>query len=252
MTSSERYHIDRFRHEALEEVGSTNTFCLERARVGDPGPLWVTARRQLDGRGRRGRTWISEPGNLFASLLLTDPGPQEALGSLPIAVALALYRAIAAVGPWLRDRLRIKWPNDILIDGKKISGILIEADPLPNGARAVVIGIGVNVMHSPDNPLYPATTLRQSDVTTSAEDLFAHLYRELALVLVEWDEGRGVGAIVDAWKAHLSGLGQKITVNLPDRSLSGTFYAIDNEGFLHLALPNGDVMRIASGDVFFS
>jgi BirA family biotin operon repressor/biotin-[acetyl-CoA-carboxylase] ligase len=252
MVANSIFAIAQFRHEALGDVGSTNTLCLERARAGDPGPLWLTARRQLSGRGRRGRTWISEPGNLYASLLLTDPAPAEMLGSLPIAVALALHRAVASVGPWLGDRLRIKWPNDLLVDGAKISGILIEAEQLADGRRAVVIGCGVNVTHKPDHPLYPAMTLAEAGVSTSADDLFAHLFQEMAVVLAQWDSGRGVAGVVDAWKERLAGLGAPITVNLPDRSISGVFSAIDLDGYLHLKTADGAVLRIASGDVFFS
>jgi BirA family biotin operon repressor/biotin-[acetyl-CoA-carboxylase] ligase len=247
-----RYAIGRFRHEALDDVGSTNTVCMERARDGDPGSLWITARRQLGGRGRRGRTWISEAGNLYASLLLIDPAPVSTLGSLPIAVALALYRAIVAEMPWDADRIAIKWPNDVLIDDRKVSGILVEAENLPDGRHAVVIGCGVNIAHRPDNPLYPSITLNEAGATTSPEKLFAHLMQTLAEVLTLWDEGRGVAAVVREWKSHVKGIGKPITVNLSDRSISGVFSAIDDDGLLQLQLPDGGVMRIASGDVFFS
>jgi BirA family biotin operon repressor/biotin-[acetyl-CoA-carboxylase] ligase len=247
-----RNAVDRFRHEALGDVGSTNTVCMERARAGDPGHLWITARRQLGGRGRRGRAWVSEPGNLYASLLLIDAAPAAALGSLPIAVALALYRAISAEMPFAGDRIAIKWPNDILVDGGKVSGILVEAENLPDGRQAVVIGCGVNIAHRPDNPLYPSITLSEAGAITSPENLFAHLMQELADVLSLWDEGRGVAAVVAEWKRHVKGIGAPITVNLPDRSISGVFSAIDDDGLLQLKLPTGEVMRIASGDVFFS
>jgi BirA family biotin operon repressor/biotin-[acetyl-CoA-carboxylase] ligase len=247
-----RNAVEQFRHEALDDVGSTNTVCMERAHAGDPGRLWITARRQLGGRGRRGRAWTSEAGNLYASLLLIDPAPIGALGSLPIAVALALYRAVAAELPFAGDRLAIKWPNDILIDGKKLSGILIEAENLPDGRHAVVIGCGINIAHRPDNPLYPSITLSEAGAATSPENLFAHLMQELAEVLSVWDEGRGVATVVQAWKRHVKGIGSPITVNLPDRSISGTFSAIEDDGLLQLRLPTGELMRIASGDVFFS
>jgi len=253
MTSrSTRTGIDRFRHQALGDVGSTNTVCMEMARAGDPGNVWVTARRQLGGRGRRGRVWVSEAGNLYASLLLIDPAPMAALGSLPIAVALALYRAIVGEMRWAAERVSIKWPNDILVDDMKVSGILIESENLGDGRQAVVIGCGVNIVNRPDNPLYPTITLSEAGVTTSPDSLFAHLMQELSAVLTEWDEGRGVAAIVRSWKQHVKGIGGAITVNLPDRSISGTFSGIEDDGRLQLRLPAGDVMAIASGDVFFS
>jgi BirA family biotin operon repressor/biotin-[acetyl-CoA-carboxylase] ligase len=249
--SQSAYRLDTFRHIALDDVGSTNTECLERARAGDPGRLWITARRQLGGRGRRGRTWISEPGNLYSSLLLVDPAPQAALAELPLVVALALHRAISAEMPFADDRIRIKWPNDILVDGRKVSGILIEAEGLPDGRGAVVIGCGVNIAHKPENPLYPATSLSEAGASTSPEALFARLMVELAHALDVWQAGAGIDEIVASWKALVHGIGGPITVNLPDRSLSGIFAGIEKDGLLALRLDSGETLRIASGDVFF-
>jgi BirA family biotin operon repressor/biotin-[acetyl-CoA-carboxylase] ligase len=252
MTSVQgEYLPDTFRHIALGDVGSTNTACFEHAREGDPGRLWITARRQLGGRGRRGRTWISEPGNLYASLLLINPAPPAALASLPLVVALALHRAIAAEMPFVGDRLRIKWPNDVLIDGRKVSGILIEAETLPDGRSAVVIGCGVNIAHMPENPLYPATSLSEAGASTSPDAIFARLLVELAHALEVWQAGEGLDSIVSSWKALVHGVGQPITVNLPDRSLSGIFAGVERDGLLTLRLDTGDTLRIASGDVFF-
>lgn len=245
------YRLDTFRHIALEDVSSTNTVAFEHARSGDPGRLWITARRQTGGRGRRGRTWISEPGNLYASLLLIDPAPKTALASLPLVVALALHRAISAEMPFAGDRVRIKWPNDVLVDRAKVSGILIEAEMLADGQNAVVIGCGVNVAHKPDNPLYPAISLTEAGASTSAEALFARLMVELAHALDVWQGGEGVDSIVSAWKELVHGIGQPITVNLPDRSLSGIFAGVERDGLLALRLDGGEILRIASGDVFF-
>jgi BirA family biotin operon repressor/biotin-[acetyl-CoA-carboxylase] ligase len=213
--------------------------------------LWITAGRQTGGRGRRGRPWVSEPGNLYASLLLIDPAPVAAVGSLPLVVALALYRAVSQEMAWSSDRLSIKWPNDLLIDGKKLSGILIESEKIAEAHQAVVIGCGVNIAHKPDNPLYPAISLQEAGIVTSPETLFARLMQEMAATLELWDEGRGIADIVAAWKQHVHGMGKPIKVNLPDRSISGIFAGIDDNGLLILALSGGDVMHIASGDVFF-
>src|SRR5690349_8150314 len=101
-------------HDVLD---STNVEALRLARQGEHGPLWITARRQTAGRGRRGRSWISEPGNLYATLLLTEPGPVEHWPQLSFVAALAAHDAIVEVAPELAARLAIKWPNDILLDG---------------------------------------------------------------------------------------------------------------------------------------
>ena len=241
-----------FRHIELGDVASTNVECMERARAGDAGRLWITAARQTGGRGRRGRTWVSEAGNLYASLLLIDPSPWEAMASLPLAVTLAVHDAVAAVLPDHAEGLRIKWPNDLLIHGHKTAGILIEAEQLADGRRSVVIGCGVNVAHRPEAGLYPATCLADQGSAATPQELFAHLVVSMDKVLTEWDRGNGLAAIRQAWIQRADGIGKPVTVNLPDRQIHGLFDGIDGEGRLMLAMPDGSTQMIASGDVFFS
>lgn len=246
-----RGSLDDFRHVALNEVGSTNSECLTRAREGDRGNLWITAARQTGGRGRRGRAWFSEPGNLYASLLLIDPAPIELLHSLPLAVAVAVHRAIRKVMPLAGAPVEIKWPNDILIDGKKTCGILLEGESLADGRRALVIGCGINIAVTPDGALYPVTSLRNEGASVSPDELFAHLFLTMAETLSVWDQGRGVAHIIDQWRAAARGIGETITVNLPDRSLSGRFAGIDQDGRLMLDTGSSTMQTIAAGDVFF-
>jgi len=246
-----RFSLDAFRHEALREIGSTNSECLARARAGDFGLLWITAGRQLAGRGRRGRAWTSEPGNLYASLLLIDPAPPERIASLPLAVAVAVHAAIRSVLPAGGEPLEVKWPNDILIGRKKTCGILLEGEALPDGRRALVIGIGINIRHMPDGAPYGVTRLADHGANVSPEEIFAHLFREMAEVLKVWNEGLGTAEISRRWRAVACGIGEKITVNLPDRSLVGTFAGIDDRGFLMLDTGRGGFQPIAAGDVFF-
>jgi len=242
-----------FRHIELGDVASTNLECMERARAGDAGQLWITAVRQTGGRARRGRNWVSEPGNLYSSLLLVDPAPWEALASLPLMVTLAVYEAVASVLPGeARAELKIKWPNDVLIAGRKTAGILIEAEQLADGRRAVVIGCGINVAHRPDTGLYPATCLAEQGSAVTPQELFARLVVSMDQALTDWDQGRGLWRIRDGWIARAQGIGQPVTVNLPDRQIHGLFDGIDNEGRLMLAMPDGNKQMIASGDVFFS
>jgi BirA family transcriptional regulator, biotin operon repressor / biotin---[acetyl-CoA-carboxylase] ligase len=239
------------RHEALSDTSSTNTECLARARAGDGGLLWVTAERQTGGRGRRGRPWVSERGNLYASLLLIDPAPMERLASLPLAIAVAVHQAIRSVLPPGAEPLEVKWPNDILIGRKKTCGILVEGERLANGRHAVVIGIGINVSVMPDNPIYPVTCLRDQGSAASPEELFAHLFASMAEVLDIWNEGLGITEVTALWRSVACGIGEKITVNLPDRSISGYFAGIDDNGLLMLDTGTGRMMPIAAGDVFF-
>lgn len=246
-----RLTLDDFRHTALGDVGSTNTECLIRARAGDPGLHWITATRQLEGRGRRGRAWVSEPGNLYASLLLIDPAPMDKLHSLPLAVAVAVHRAIQAVMPPGSNPVSIKWPNDILIAGKKCCGILLEGEGLHDGRHALVIGCGINVALAPDHGLYPVTNLKAEGAAVSPEELFSHLFRSMGEALNVWNRGQGIAEIIAQWRSAAGGIGQKITVNLSDRSLSGRFEGIDEDGRLMLDMGAGVVHRIAAGDVFF-
>jgi len=242
-----------FRHVELGDVASTNIECMERARAGDPGGLWITAVRQTGGRARRGRNWVSEPGNLYSSLLLIDPAPWEALASLPMAVTVAVHDAIASVLPAdAAEALRIKWPNDMLISGRKTSGILIEAEQLADGRRAVVIGCGVNVAHFPEAGLYPATCLSDQGSAATPQELFARLVVSMDHTLKAWDQGRGLAIIREAWIDRAQGIGSPVTVNLPERQIHGLFDGIDDEGRLMLAMPDGSRQMIASGDVFFS
>ena len=246
-----RMSLDDFRHEALAQVGSTNTECLERARKGALSGLWITAQRQTGGRGRRGRAWFSEPGNLYASLLLIDPAPMDRLGSLPLAVAVAVQDAMSRIMPLDGPDVLVKWPNDILVDRRKVCGILIEGETFPDGRHGLVIGIGINIAVAPDAGLYPVATLRDFGSTVSPEDLFVHLFQSMALTLALWNGGQGIVAIMERWKRVAGGIGENITVNLPDRSISGRFSGIDDTGLLKLETDDGGTRLIAAGDVFF-
>src|SRR5947209_11937916 len=140
---------------AHEVLGSTNAEALNLARQGERGPLWVTARRQSAGRGRRGRAWISPPGNLYATLLLTAPAPGERWPQLSFVAALAVHDALVEVASDCRPLMAIKWPNDLLLAGAKFAGVLIEGE----GDGAVAVGIGVNCARHPADTDYPATDL---------------------------------------------------------------------------------------------
>ena len=150
-----------YRHQAFTDVSSTNTLCLEAAQNGDQGGLWITAERQVQGRGSRGRQWVSEPGNLYASLLLRAPGPDEKLHTLTFAASLAIRDAIYTLPDANSADVELKWPNDVLLNGRKTSGILLESHYV-NEARFVIIGIGVNIRHFPSETLHPATSLKEA------------------------------------------------------------------------------------------
>lgn len=244
--------LNDYRHLALGDVGSTNSEAMARARAGDPGNLWITARRQLQGRGRRGRPWISEEGNLYASLLLLDLAPVARLGTLPLVAALAVYRTLRPFFSATPQALAIKWPNDILVDGRKINGILLESEILPSGQTAVVIGCGINCRHHPESSAYPATDLADCGIDVEPEAVFGGLAREMAIALGEWNRGGGFDLVREAWLRAARGVGETVTVNLHDGQVTGVFEEIDAEGYLCLITENGTRRRISAGDLFFT
>jgi BirA family transcriptional regulator, biotin operon repressor / biotin---[acetyl-CoA-carboxylase] ligase len=208
--------------------------------------LWITARVQTAGRGRRGRAWVSAPGNLFATLLLTDPASPERAAQLSFVAALAVHDAIVALTPALAPRLALKWPNDLLCAGAKLAGILIEAE----GTRPLVlaVGIGVNCRHHPAEAEFPATDLAAAGAAVSAEALFEVLSGTMARRLAEWQSGFTV--IRAAWLERADTLGGELKVRLGGRELRGRFETLDEAGRLVLRLPDGGRETIAAGEVF--
>jgi BirA family biotin operon repressor/biotin-[acetyl-CoA-carboxylase] ligase len=236
---------------ALDTVGSTNAEALDRAKAGVRGPLWIAARRQTAGRGRRGRPWISEPGNLHASLLLADPAPPRVAAGICFVAGLALHDALLDVAHGLAPaQLSLKWPNDVVLDGAKLAGILVEGVSLADGAAAVVVGFGVNCLHHPVNAEFAATDLATRGYIVEATRLFEALGDTMKGRLAEWQAGENFRAIRSAWLARARGLGAPIEVRLTDRTIAGTFEAIDTSGALVLRRGDGTRETIASGDVF--
>jgi BirA family biotin operon repressor/biotin-[acetyl-CoA-carboxylase] ligase len=229
---------------AHDTIGSTNTEALALARGGERGPLWVTAVRQTAGRGRRGNVWFSEPGNLHASFLFADVPPRR-IGELSFVAALAVYDAVAQVAPVTAARMAVKWPNDLLIDGAKVAGMLIEAE----GATAVV-GIGVNCTQHPADTSSPATDLAAAGAAISAEQLFTVLSKTMLQRLDQWNHGAGFAAIRAEWLTRATGLGKDIRVRLPAKELIGHFHALDETGHLILRLPDGRLETVSAGEVF--
>jgi BirA family biotin operon repressor/biotin-[acetyl-CoA-carboxylase] ligase len=240
-----------YRRLALADVASTNASAVEMARAGDPGNLWVTAQSQSAGKGRRGRPWLSEPGNLYASLLLIDPAPVSRAGTLPLVAGLGVHRALRPFFASHPQALAIKWPNDLLVDGRKICGILLESETLAAGRLAVVIGCGINCAAHPENPLYPATDLAECGIEAGPEEIFPSLAVEMAHVLAEWNGGTGFARIREDWLLAAGGKGSPVTVRRQDSETEGIFEDIDRDGYLLLNVA-GERRRISAGDLFFS
>jgi BirA family biotin operon repressor/biotin-[acetyl-CoA-carboxylase] ligase len=235
----------------LDTVGSTNEVALERARSGERGPLWIAAERQTAGRGRRRRAWTSEPGNLHASLLLTDAAPPVAVAGICFVAALALHDALLdSVHGLAPAQVRLKWPNDVLLDGRKLAGILVEGSSGSDGTTVTVIGFGVNCRRHPEQAEYPATDLTSAGFPAESAQVLEALGDSMTRRLLEWDRGANFAAVRSAWLARASGLGSEIKVRLNDRTILGRFEAIDPSGALVLAQADGTRETITAGDVF--
>lgn len=236
---------------SFDAIDSTNEEARRRAAVGERGPLWIWAKRQTAGRGRRGREWESPEGNLMATLLVA-PGvtPPEA-ARLSFVAALAVQDLVTAYAT--RSAVKVKWPNDVLIDGKKVAGILLESsgdsgvDVLP----WVAVGIGVNLMQAPTAAQYPATFIGAHGSTPSPAEALAALAEAWETRFRTWRVS-GFAAIRDAWLGVAAGLGQAIEVRLPGETLTGRFETLMPDGALSLLLPSGARRAITAGEVFFA
>ena len=237
------------RHVAFGDVGSTNDEALTLAASGETLPFWVTARRQLAGRGRQGAPWISEAGNLYASLLLARSFDLSQASQLPLVTALALHDALVAI-LGAGARLGIKWPNDLLLNRCKIAGILAESKSLVDGRPVIVIGCGVNCAHHPQDTRHPATSLLAEGYSVVPDELLAEFSKHMAGRLADWDGGAGFEDIRTAWLDSATGLGETIHVRLPQATIEGIFAGLDAAGRLILRQVSGD-RTISAGELFF-
>ena len=235
------------------------------ALKGGSGNFWAVTECQTAGRGRRGRGWVAPVGNLAASLLKVSPQPAHALATLGFVAGLAAHWAISAVA--LRRPvadvagdagatgrmagLELKWPNDLLLDGAKLVGILLEADRLVDGMTAVVVGIGINVVRAPEGAPYRVASLAEAGVVTDAATMFAALSDAWVLAERLWDDGTGFGAIRAAWLARARGVGAPVRVQLSDRVIEGWFETLDGDGHLVVRGDDGRRHSVAAGDVHF-
>ena len=235
---------------ALDEAGSTNDEARERAARGAPEGTVVWARVQRAGRGRRGRSWISPPGNLYFSVILRPACEARSVAQLSFVAALAVLDLVDELLP---GRARCKWPNDVLVDGGKVAGVLLESALGPGGrVDWVVLGIGVNLASHPgiEGPV-PSTSLADAGAMTLApEEALPPVLAALAHRRREW-ETQGFAAVRSAWLARAHGLGGPVRVANGERRLTGIFEGLDEGGALVLAQAGGERLSIAAGDVFF-
>jgi BirA family biotin operon repressor/biotin-[acetyl-CoA-carboxylase] ligase len=224
-----------------ESIDSTNEEARRLANAGERGPLWIAARVQETGKGRRGRVWVSQDGNLFATLLTA--GPNARSGELAFLAGLAAGETVAAFAP--KAEVSLKWPNDVLLNGKKAAGILIE-----NFGAALAIGVGINLASYPPGTEFPATSIKENagSAPESGEALTV-----LAEAMAAWYEvwrARGFAPLRETWLQRASGLGSEVRARLETEEVKGVFETLDGDGALMLRMSDGALRRIAAGDVF--
>ncbi len=226
----------------VEETGSTNADMLALAAAGASEGAWLRAERQTAGKGRQGRAWESPVGNFYGSTLVRLRPTDPPAPTLALVTAVALEEAVRV---FLPTGATIKWPNDLLIDGAKLSGVLLE-----RAGDAVVVGIGVNLAHHPDLPDRPATSLSAQGAVVDATTFAEVLAESFARWLSRW-RAEGLEPVRQRWLARAHPTGTALTARLPHGTAhDGLFDGLSTDGALILRLADGSRHVIHAGDVF--
>src|SRR6516225_1533481 len=247
-----------YRLAAFDQIGSTNAEAMARARDGERGPVWFVTTEQTAGRGRRNRPWIAPRGNLASSILEVMDTTPLAAATLGFAAGLAVQwalRKVTAEASRRSSRLDkvdflLKWPNDVLADGKKLVGINLEAETVSE-RLAVVVGIGTNVVAAPEGTPTPAISLAALGFDVTAEELFADLSDGWAEFRGIWDNGCGFAEIRKSWLAGAAGLGEPVAIRSGSVTIEGVFETLDEQGCMIVRTPEGRRIPITAGDVHF-
>jgi len=240
-----------FRLLHFATLGSTNDEARRLAEAGAPDGTVVWADKQTAGRGRRGRPWISPAGNLHFSLLVRQRIDAARAAQLSLVAAVALGETVASLLPAPRS-VTFKWPNDVLVDGAKIAGILLESSGSADGEiEWLVVGCGVNLAEAPKLADYPAVSLREAGAQEAAPGI---VLERAVLAFDGWRQrwqNEGIVPVREAWIARAHGLGGRIRVRLPDGEVEGRFTGMDGDGALVLETGPGVRRTVTAGDVFF-
>lgn len=231
-----------WRIQRLETTDSTNDDIRRAAEAGEAEGLVIVAESQSSGRGRQGRVWESPKGNLYCSVLLRPKNMPRDAGLYSFVAALAVHDVVHAILPGAS--VILKWPNDVLVDGKKISGILLEVE-----GQALIIGIGLNIAHYPDHALYLATSLAALGASSVCVSDALHILLDRLAYWHNLMQSDGFPPIRTAWLKHAQT--GPMTVRLPQETLQGVFAGIDEQGRLRLGLEGSAEQAISTGDVFF-
>lgn len=233
---------------AVDITGSTNDDARALALKGAVEGTTITARQQTAGRGRQGNQWVSESGNLFMSVILRPNCTPVLAGHLSFMAAVAMAEVLQTVLPESVP-VQLKWPNDVMLDGKKLAGILLESDIGAGGkVETVILGIGVNLSSSPEN----GTHLQAEGVTDlTPEELAQRIHRVFMAIYRTWqNDGFDFAPIRATWLRYAFQIGRDIRVRLPQETFTAQFTGIDETGALALKMEDGTERRIASAEVF--
>ena len=254
-----------YRLRGYDSIGSTNAEAIAAANAGDPGGIWFVARQQTAGRGRRGRTWENPHGNLAATLLLVPEADTSVAATLGFVAGVALSGALSSILPNGSvkigidgadelngsGRIALKWPNDVLADGAKLAGILLEASKMPDGKHAIAIGIGINIVAAPTGLPYPATSLVDLSNERTAEDVFEALSDAWVEAFGLWNDGLGIEAVLQRWRGSAAGIGAPVSISQDGNILRGIFETIDAAGRLIVRADDDRRIAVTAGDVHF-
>ena len=230
-------------------IDSTNEEARRRALAGETDRLWIVAGEQTAGRGRRGRAWVSARGNLHASAFLIDPCLPALAPQLGFVAGVALARAAMDAGA---ADAALKWPNDLLVNGAKCAGILVEGIGLAGRRTGYAIGVGVNCVHAPEGVDYATSCLTGAGGrAVGAGELFERLVERFDEALVAWREGRAFDRIRAAWLDRVHSLGQRVAIEGGGGRREGVFEGIDAGGRLLMRSERG-LESIEAADLSFA
>lgn len=241
-----------FRLITLDTVGSTNDEARRLAGGGAAEGTLIRARRQTAGRGRLGRAWISDAGNLYFSLILRPGCPLARAGQIGFVAANAIADALTEVLP-PAVAVGCKWPNDVLAAGRKVSGMLLESETDRAGdLEWLVVGVGINVESHPDDVRFPATSLTAcgAGAAVSADDVLEAFCRHFRAGYDNWSRD-GFEAAHRAWLARAVGLGTDIRARTATATVDGVFEGVDTGGALIVRGADGNRVTVSAGDVHF-
>jgi BirA family transcriptional regulator, biotin operon repressor / biotin---[acetyl-CoA-carboxylase] ligase len=225
-------------------IDSTNLEAHRLFANGERGKFFILADEQTAGKGRLERQWVSARGNLYSTLVLPVEVPVQHVPQIGFVVALAVAEVVAKFST---TPPKLKWPNDVLVHGAKIAGILCET--ISTSPLTLAIGCGINVSHAPRDLTYPATSLIAEGSSVDRDTAFRAYDNALESYLASWDRGQNFSWIRNVWMKLAIGIGETITMTTGTQHLTGTFETITEQGAVMLKPPHGPPHILHAGDM---